>query len=457
MRDCMVVLCLGLSAVTAGCLSAATRAAFDETERVMPRPPTRSRATGTPRAVELPAGALDRGVVLRLAVSQDPELAAVAHRARALLYGARAEASLPPPEVEGQVWNLPIIRPYALGEASMYMVGVRQMLPALGGLDGRARAMVEEARGLLAEAATREREVIREVGEAYADLIAATLHHGVHHGQLDQLERAQEVIRARYSAGGGGLAELARIELEQARHRRTLVRYATDAARARATLNAWLHRAPDAPLGDPRELEAETVALSVDELMARAIHARGEVRASEARERAADARVRASESDANWPSFTFGLSYMQDPRMTPGFGALVSMSLPWLSGAARARVSQAREEALAERAMTDAARWTARRDIALVQGQLAAAEAALHSLRTDAMPAARRAIEAVRAGYATGDTDLTAWLESTRESLELSMDEADAIADLARATNALDAAVGETLPRVPVRADGGAR
>lgn len=458
MRAAVLVFSLGLPIVATGCLSAATRAAFDETERVLSRATIVSRASSSaPSDARSFTGPLVRAALVRVAVSRDPELTALAHRARALLFGARAEASLPPPEAEGQVWNLPIIRPYSLGEAGMYMVGVRQMLPAPGGLDGRARAMIEEARGVLAEASTREREVIRAVGEAYADLIAATLHHGVHHDQLSQLERAQEVIRARYAAGGGALAELARIELAQAGHRRTLVRYQADAARARATLNAWLHRPPDAPLGDPGELEAETVTLGFDELVARAIRARGEILAGEARERAADARLRAMESDASWPSFTFGMSYMQDPMRTPGFGALVGMSLPWLTGGARARVSQAREEATAERAMTDAARWSVRRDIAMVQAQLASAVAVLRSLRADAMPAARRAVEAVRASYTTGDSDLNAWLESDRETLELEMDEADAIADLARATNALDAAVGETLPRVSVRVDGGAR
>jgi outer membrane protein TolC len=419
-------------------------------------PRARARAE-TPRTAPSWEGPVRRERIVTAVLANDPELASLAHRARALLHAARAESAMPSPEIEAQVWSLPIARPYALGDASMYMAGVRQMIPALGGLDARARASIEEARAVIAQASTRERELTRIVVDAYADLVAAVLHHRVHHGQLDLLTRMLDVAHSRYSAGGSALADVSRIELERAREARALTRFDADAVRARATLNTLVHRAPDAAIGTPEDLEAETVALSYDELVARIDRARGEVRASESRVRAAEARVRAQEADANWPAFTIGVSYMQDPMREPGLGLSAAMTMPWLTGAGRARVAQAREEAEAERAMTDGARWTARREIAVAQAQLSSAERMLRIIRSESIPAAARSLDAVRGSYVTGDADLLQWLDASRTALEFAMDEADAIADLTRAAGALESAVGEPLPRTPVRLDGGAR
>ena len=449
------------SMASAMCLSACASTSTRQVARDAEREFTTLAAVASPRAsardavtAETP---LRRNALIAAVVSHDPELESLTHRARALMHGARAERALPAPEIEGQVWALPIARPYALGDASMYMAGVRQMLPALGALDARSRAAMEDARALLAQAFTRERLLTRTASDAYADLVAAELHHRVHHAQLAWLDRMLDAVHARYSAGGSALADVSRIELERARERRALVRVGGDAARARATLGALLHRAPDEALGAPADLEASTVSLPYDDLVARADRARGEVRESEARERAARARLDAQEAEASWPAFTFGLSYMQDPMREPGLGALVSMTLPWLSGAGRARVAQAREEVLAEHATIEGARWTARREIADARAQLAASEQVLSVLRRESIPAATRGIDAVRSAYVTGDADLVQWLDASRTALEFAMDEADAIADLARAAGALESAVGEPLPRVPVTTDGGAR
>src|SRR5207247_605248 len=97
------------------------------------------------------------------------------------------DGALPPLEVSGQVWNLPLVRPYSLGEAQMYMVEIRQAWPAAGLLDARARASTEDARAMLADLATREQDVIARVDHAYADYVRGTLDHRVHREHLDLL------------------------------------------------------------------------------------------------------------------------------------------------------------------------------------------------------------------------------------------------------------------------------
>jgi outer membrane protein TolC len=265
----------------------------------------------------------------------------MAHRARALVHAGRAEGSLPTAEVGVEVWNLPLAQPYALGEANMYMVNLRQRFPAAGSLDARARAMAEEAQAMLAELSSEERLVAERAATAFAEYTQAFAERRLQEQQLALLERMAQAVRARYTTGGSGLADASRIDVEVAKAQRALARVVGDLARSRATLNAVLRRPPGAPLGEPREAPPETVRFSVEELVSRAEANRGATLSADARLRAAGARREAAEAEARIPEFMVGLGYWQDPTMRPGLGASVSMSLPWLWGPTRDRMHQA--------------------------------------------------------------------------------------------------------------------
>ncbi len=420
------------------------RLELPRTTRVVPTERAPAEVTDVTRAIT-------RADVRRLAVARDPGLSERAHRVRALLHAARAEGALPAPEADVQVWNLPLARPYALGEAGMYMAEYRQMFPAPGSLDARSRAAAEEARGALAELSTREQEVLHRVDLAYADYVGATLHHAVHTQHLGVLAEMLDVARGRYASGGASMADIARIEGELASTRRTLNRYTTDRDRSRAALDALLQRPTDdsSPLGPPRDLDPETVRLSLDELLARAGRTRGDLSMARARARAAHARAEAADAEATWPAFSVSLSYFQDPMQRPGVGGMASMTLPWVWAGARERLGAARETESAERDAVESASVDVRRTLGPLRAALAGIERDLVILRTETRPATERAADANRAAYIAGQSDLVAWLDATRLALDTAMEEADARAELGRTLADLEWAVGQDLPRVP--------
>jgi outer membrane protein TolC len=181
-----------------------------------------------------------------------------------MVHGARAEGSLPSPELGLEAWNLPLARPYAVGEANMYMVELRQHFPAAGSLDARARATADDAHAVIAELATEERQTAQRAADAYADYVHGTRDHRIHHEHLALLEQMQGAVRARYTTGGSALADAARIDLEIAKTHRAIARIDGDIARARATINALLRRPADASLGPPVDTAPETVRLPVE-------------------------------------------------------------------------------------------------------------------------------------------------------------------------------------------------
>ena len=402
-------------------------------------------------------GPVTRAQIVALAAARDPGLRAIVHEARAMLHTARAERALPAPEVGAQVWNLPFARPYALGEAAMYMLEVRQMFPAAGSRDARARSSLEEARGRVAALLDREAEVRSRAGQAYADYVHGALDHHVHGAHLDLLAVMLDAARARF-AGGGSLTEIPRIEAEQARTRRSIARVEAELERARATLNALLQRAPDAPLGPPAELGAETVTASLDELTALALRSRGDLAQATSRIRAAQARTDVARAEARWPTFTAGVSYMQDPQQRPGFGASIAATLPWVWGDGPERVEASLERERSEDAAAESVTVTVRGDVSVAMARLRGLERELVVLHTEGRPAAARAVEAVRSAYVNGRAQLLEWIDAARQVLDVEMEEVELTAGMAHAAADVDRAVGTSVPRSPfVADDGGAR
>lgn len=445
-----------LVAVASGCVSAQTGRTLDRSYEVatarVREAPGRPTQESTVAEADL-AGPLERDVVVAAAVERSPALAVMAHRARALVHAGRAEGSLPPAELGFEAWNLPLARPYALGEADMYMVELRQRFPAAGSLDARARAMAEEAQAMLAELSSEERIVAERAANAFADYVQAFAEKRLQERQLALLARMGQAVRARYTTGGSGLAEAARIDVEVTKAQRALARVGGDIARSRATLNAVLRRPPGAALGEPRETPPETVRISVEDLMARAEANRGATLSADARVRAAGARREAAEAEARIPEFMVGIGYWQDPTMRPGMGVTASMSLPWLWGPNRDRMRQAGEEEAAERAARDNAGLDTQAEVSEAHARLLALEAQFSVIRGQALPATSRSMEALTAAFSTGNASLLEWVDVARSLLDLEMEMVVLHGDLQRGVASLERAVGTALPRTPLHED----
>lgn len=441
-------LATALGASVGGCVSAQTSQGLDRTfDATTPHlvPPT-ERSEAAPD-LDL-AATLDRDAVIALAVARSPSLTAMAHRARALVHAGRAERALPSPEVGVAVQNLPLARPYALGDAGMYMVEFQQRFPVAGARDARARAMSEEAQSLLAELSSGERMTAQRAADAYADYVRSAQERALQAQQVALLERMQGAIGARYSTGGSALADMPRLELELAKTRRAIARTEGDGVRVRAVLNALLRRPASAPLGAPREVQAETVRLSVEQLLALATTSRGATLAADARVRAAEARRAAADAEASTPEFMVGFGYWQDPRMRPGIGLSFSMSLPWLWGPQGERVAQAEEERAVESSVRESVAIDAQSEVTQAHAMLASAEAQFVVVDAQALPAVRRAIDALAAAYVTGNANLLEWIDAARAILDLEMEKIELGAELAHSIAALEQAVGAPLPRV---------
>ncbi len=409
-------------------------------------------APAPPTDAEL-AGPLARTSLVRAAIARNPGVRAAQARAGATRSAADALGRLPPPELMLQVWQVPLARPYAVGDAQMVMVGLQQTFPAPGSQGAREEAKLAESRADEAGALARAREIARDTEHAYADYLQASARHRVHLDHLDVAHKVLDVARARYVARGS-LSDVTQAEVDLARVQADVVTDANLVLTARARINALLGRDPGAPLGPPGEEEPGLPAWDTATLLAHAREGRPELRAAEAQERSADAEANAADHEAVWPDFTVAALFFAPtyPLPTTGYGVNASMTLPWLWGAARSRADADRKRAAAARVEIEAQRVPIDADVVGAEATAKSAALRLQVLTQRALPASERGLDAARDAYTSDRVDMATLLAAVRAVVDVKMDVADARGSLDHALADLDAAVGAPVPRKPLGA-----
>jgi len=397
------------------------------------------------------SGPVDRDLLVRVALDRSPGLRAVRHRAAAMRQMGEAERKMPAPEADFQIWQIPASRPYAVGDAGMIMLGVRQPIPAPGSLSARAEAKEAAAGVEDAMLSEREREIVQEVEHAFVDYLEARELHRAHMAHHVTAARVLAVARARYTAGGM-LEEVAQAEVELARIEADMAQEEAKVTSARVMLNGLLLRQPDAPLGDPVVGDPATVGESDAELIARAETKRPEVRSAQARTAARQAEARVSDTEAKWPMFSVGATYFAPTNNMPmhAYGVSVGSSLPWLWGRSRA-------ESAANKAMTSAthleveeARAKIRAEVAAKAASVRAAARRYQVLRDRAVPAGKRAWEAAASGYESNRTNLVTLLMARTSVVEIEVDVIMARTAIEHALVDLDWAAGARVKRAAI-------
>ena len=424
----------------------ATRAA-EPVPKTSPLPPV-------PKTIPVPdlSGPLAVETAVAVALAQNPGLDAARHRVRGQELLADAEAKPGSPTLSLDMWQVPLAKPWALNQSPMIMLALRQPIPPAGLLRRRAAA-----RRHAAAAEHHDRDALAQtlalaVRHAFIDYAAASARRDLHVEHQQVSERVLQLARARQSVSGT-LLDIARAETESARAHAEVATDATTVEAARTRLNSLMARQPDAALGPPIPLPPETAATDAATLIARAHAERPEQRAAASRRDAAELELQAARREAVMPAADVGLAFFPATQVMTynGYGLLVNISLPWLSGQGRKRRDAQAEFAAAAQGDLAEARLQIAREVA---ESLAAAQSAAQrwqTLRGAALPASQRAREVALSGYEVGRADLLAMLATEGAYVEISLEIIDAKSALDHALADLERASGSPLPRAPLQ------
>jgi outer membrane protein TolC len=447
-RPALFAALLALGALS-GCLSAETRrdgqalARFTADPLPLAPPAAETRpAAEDDRAVEAAlAREVQPEVVLPLALARSPEVRAARARLRAALAEVPAAARPPDLQLQVELWGVPLVRPYAVHESEMIMAGLRQSFPPA--LEERARAALADARVQQATLAARASTVAARVRTASAELYRAERERAIHEEHLALAERLVEVARAGYAAGAGSQQQILALLLDGSRFRTQLAEAEAARTTAAAYLNTLLLRPPDAPLGPMAELAADLPPLDRPRLAALARERRPELAAARGAIERSQADLDVARSQASVPEFMVGLDYMVDPMMqTHFYGAMVSLSLPWLNPGRREAVEAAEHAVAAERAALEGAEAVVQFELHDAAARFDAARVALGIIERESLPRAGQSFDAARAEFLAGRADVVRVLDALRALWDVRLERVRTLARLHAALADVDRAVG---------------
>lgn len=404
-------------------------------------------ASARPKAVavaQIPATAADALPesadlydLLRYARDHNPGAVAAYHRWHASTERIPQERALPDPQLLLDQIDVSVgPRPRE--------IEVSQMVPWVGTLGLRGQVAAHEARAAREEFHALLDMLYYDVVDTYVEYYYVSQSADITQALIELMADAEAVAQARYRDGSGSFADVIRAQLEQDRLDNELISLQSETRPIRARLNAALSRPADASLAAPRELPAESLALSDDEVLASA--ASGNPRLLALDEMVAREERAASVAARRYlPDLMFGITYMDRDQSASAHDAvgadddvmaMVGLNIPiwWGSYNAGRREAQARRRA-AEAERHDQENVLSA-ECARVLFAYHDAERRVALYRDELIPRATEALNAARAGFAAGDVDFSGFLDTERLLLDfqLSLDRsrADRLSRLAQ-------------------------
>lgn len=439
-----------LISLAPGCMPHGRRHEFPEFARAA-SVPTSSQTTKEDLAADEAslATTVRLDVILRLARARNADLLEEEARVGERLARIPPSGRLPDLELKYEQWGVPLARPYALGNADTLMLGVRQTFPARGTLAARERAAESEADVALFSLRSRQLDVVRQVVRTYAALFLADREYQLHLEHVQLTERILELLRSNFRTGSASEHDVLRVAVELKGLHRELARIEQRKRSAVALLNATIARDANAPLGAVADLQPTELKVELPALEAMVQSGRAEVIAAGHRVKRAQADVDLASSNARWPTV---MAYWFMPALDErhGYGAMISINLPWLNAKRREDVTVAERGVTADRRALDAIRIAVRYEVDDAFARYTAARATYLLTRDELVPTALQSFGAAQAGFAAGRGNALGLVDALRALLQLRLEEVRELVDLKVAIADLERAIGADLEETAI-------
>jgi outer membrane protein, heavy metal efflux system len=363
-------------------------------------------------------------LILQYALARSPVLAESSARSRAALERASASGRLPDPEFKYEQWAVPLTRPVDLKLANPLMFGLRQSFPAAGTRQARARMSAADAEIAGQQRRASERELVRRLRKAYFDFYAADQVLQLHEEHVGITEHMLAQLRGNYEVGRGKQQDLLKAIVELSRLHNTIAEGRQQRESSRFLLNTLMGRATDAPLGPPTVPSSSAAPqVRARELEPRTAE-RPEVAAAHTAARRSQAAAEGAHHTARRPAFMVGVDYWLTPTFSQpnSYGAMVTMSLPWLNPEHRAQARAAEQDLRADRYAADTVQRLASLELHQAVAGLDAARASIEILERDLMPQAERSLQATQSSFSIGQSDLLSLLDSLRSFFQVRLE-----------------------------------
>ncbi len=380
-------------------------------------------------------------------LAHNPELVAARKQWEAATNRIAQVRSLDDPILSLQLWNVP--QPFNVARTENHIFGLSQNLPFPGklGLKGevasRSADMTEQA------VRAKERELVARLKQVYYDLFLAQKAIQIHHEQVELLRQFVAIANAKFRGGMGSQADVLKAQVELSLLFQHLPVLEQRRKTAGAMLNTLLDRDASSPLGIAQEPAQLLVERPLDDLHSLALNDRPELKAAELDVQRSE-QSRALAQRQYYPDFNVAVQRFQNFQANDGFGAYVSMSIPfafWTKPKYDAGVQEAEAAVSVAQAQQHTLENLTRFQINDLLAKLRATDQVATLYRTTILPQAEQSLESARAGYRAGKGGFLDLIDTQRAWRGFQLEYFKALVDRQYRLAELEQVVGITLDR----------
>ncbi len=377
---------------------------------------------------------------IAVGVARNPRLAAERERvnaARGRLMSARA---IEPPMVTAG--------PSIGGESATPIV--TQKFEISGRLRARAAVATHELLVAEMEYVTAERDLVRDIRTAYAELGEAQDALAVSSEVEGVILRIRDSVRKQVEVGQMPVQDLVKADIELSRAQLDSVRARSSLERTRFAFNETLGRHAGAPARASEPAVVSSLGGGLDTLTTDALATRPEIAAGQAAIAAAKANIGLQRSDLR-PDLDLSLLANTDLKSSDfmrsrSVGLGLTLAFPLFdTGRIRGRVREAEAEARALESELLAIKLHVTREVADAFSRVQATESLVIRYEKEILPGAKELLTKAEFGYGRGALTLLDFLEAQRTHKATRFEYLAALTQYAKARADLDRAVGRRL------------
>jgi outer membrane protein TolC len=352
--------------------------------------------------------------LIQEALARNPEIVAARQQWEASMQRIPQARSLDDPTLSVEWWNFP--ESFNLGKTQHTIISLSQKFPFPGKLGLKKEVASRSAEVTEQAFRAKERDLIARVKRAYYDLFLAHKDIQIHHEQIDLLKQFVEIATAKFRAGTGSQVDVlkAQVELSTLHQQLPVLEQHRDTAQAK--LNQLLDRDPRFPLAPPQPPREGRFDQDLEDLYQIATTARPELKAANL-EIQRNEQSHALAQRQYYPDFDVAFRRFQNFEIDNGFGAMLSMNLPfafWTKPKYDAAVQEAAAAIAAARADLQTLENVTRFQIRDLLAKVRASWEVAVLYKTTVLPQAEQGVAAARAGYRTGRTGFLDLIEADR-------------------------------------------
>ena len=275
---------------------------------------------------------LDINESVRLALLDDPVVAASQARAQALSDAAVADGQLPDPKLRTGLYNVPLDN-FDLSEdpATQLRIGVEQSFPRGDTLHYRQRQSEWLATSMQAMADVAVRKTVRDVRKQFLELYYQVQAEGIITKSRKLFTQLVDITRSQYATGRVSQQDVLNASLELSRLDDRSTRISSDADQQLAALYKWIGAAAQLPVSDRFPALPP---LPAKDALAAGLPEHPEIRVETAQLQAKQQNINIAREQYK-PGFSAGIEYRQrfgdDPagdRRSNMMAAMVTVELP---------------------------------------------------------------------------------------------------------------------------------